>query len=130
MVQVRRTCVCGAVTTRCHRDYNVSPLLAVEIFHSQQHFVLLEAELRSLAYGEKHGVLGIPGTNSINHLVGLQQIFLAKKLLRLLVARVSSEHYTGKTLAVFLIQATLHRIHLQQFSTLISLRLFGESGSG
>src|SRR4029077_14678637 len=124
MADSRRSRIGGAaVTAGSHRDYDVLALLAVEIFHAQQHLVFLNAELRLLADGQKHGVLLIPRTNAVDHVFGLQEIFLAKKLVRLLAAGIGAEHFTGETLAVFLRHAAGYRIHLQELAGLKRLGL-------
>jgi hypothetical protein len=71
------------VSTRCHRHHNILTFFVVEIFHTHQHLVFCEAELRPVAHRQKHRMLPVPGTNPVNHFLGLQQILLAEKFLRL-----------------------------------------------
>src|SRR5579859_1420562 len=72
VVYVRRTTIGGAaVGTRRHRNHDVFALLAVEVFHPQQHFVLLHAELRLLADRQQHRMLLVPRTDAINYALGL-----------------------------------------------------------
>src|SRR5580692_3126185 len=126
MADSRRSRVGGtAVTAGSHRDYDVLALLAIEIFHAQQHLVFLDAELRVLANRQKHGVLLVPRTNAVDHVFGLQQIFLAKKFVCLLAAGICAKHLAGETLAVLFRYTAGDRIHLQELAGLKSLGLLG-----
>jgi hypothetical protein len=123
VIQPGRSGVGGcAVGTWRHRNYDVRALLivealVVETFYAQQHLLFLQAELRSLADGQKHGMLLIAGTDSVSHLVGLQNIFLAYRLLRLLATGIGALHFAGG--------AALHGIHLLDISGLVRLGIFG-----
>src|SRR5579864_9853031 len=103
MTDPRRCRIGGAaVIAGSHRDYDVLALLAVEIFHAQQHLVFLNAKLRLLANRQKDRMLLVPRTNAVDHVFGLQEIFLAKKFVRLLAARIGADHFADETLAVLL----------------------------
>ena len=52
MIGPSRAGIGGAVRTRRHRHNNVFALFAVEVFHTQQHLVLCQAELRLVAEGQ------------------------------------------------------------------------------
>ncbi len=72
-------------------------------------------------------MLLVPRTNAVNHTLALHHIVLAKEFVCLLAAGIGAQHFTGKPLRIFLRHATLHGIHLQEFSRLIRLGLFGVS---
>ena len=75
-------------------------------------------------------MLFVAWTNAENCFIGLQNVFLAQKLVSLLAAGIGARHFSGKTLSALLGYATLHGIHLQEFAGLIRFKLFGVSRSG
>src|SRR5258706_14566254 len=85
MIGPSRAGIGGAVRTRRHRHNSVFALFAVEVFHTQQHLVLCQAELRLVAYRQKHGMLRIFRPDSVDPFLRLEQVFLAEQFQRLLV---------------------------------------------
>jgi len=57
------------VVTRGHGDDDVLPVFVVQVFHPQDHLVLLHAELRLFTHGQQHGVLFVPRPDAVDHLV-------------------------------------------------------------
>jgi hypothetical protein len=54
-------------------------LLAIPIFHLQQHLVLLYTELGLLPHGQQDRMFFVPGANAVNYAVALQEVFLAEQ---------------------------------------------------
>jgi hypothetical protein len=77
----------GRVSLRAllHGNDVVFALLVVDIFHSQQHFVFLDAELGFFAHGQENGMLVVAGSNTVDHAVALQKIFLTEQSFALLM---------------------------------------------
>src|ERR1700688_4897539 len=98
VIQANLSGVGCAVRTRRHRYHDVLAFLAVEIFDSQKHLVFLQTELRLVSYREQDGMLGVFGANSVDHSLGLKQVFLAEQFLSLLVAGIGADHFAGETL--------------------------------
>src|SRR6266851_5477866 len=77
-----------AALARSRRNYAVFPLLLIDVFHLQQHLVLVNAELSLLAHRQQYWMLFVPWANTVNHAITLQQIFLTQQSVSLLVSRV------------------------------------------
>src|ERR1700758_4969755 len=58
------------VVTRGHGDDDVLAIFVVQVFHPQDHLVLLHAELRLLTDRQQRRVLFVPRTDAVDHLVG------------------------------------------------------------
>src|SRR5437660_5390043 len=108
-----------------HGDDVVFAFFLVEILHLQQHLVFLDAELGAFSHWEKHRMLIVPRADAIDHVLALQQVFLAEQFAAFLVPGIGAEHFAGKALTVFFVNATCHRVHLQQRACLIVFRLLG-----
>ena len=92
---------------RRHRNNAVLALLLINIFHLQQHFVLLDTELGLFAYGEQNGMFFVPGADALDHSFALQEVFLAQQGVGLLVSRVSAYQFPDNALAAVFVHAAL-----------------------
>ena len=88
------------MTLRMSR-FTLLALSAVELRNGEEQLVLLDPELRALAYRQQHRVLLLAGTNAIHHTIGLQHVFLAEHLALFLVRSIGSQDLSGKLLPLF-----------------------------
>src|SRR5215813_4508653 len=109
---------------RSHGNHCVFPFLIIELGNAQDELILADAELCSFANRQKHRMLIIDRADAVDHMLGLQNIFLAKKLFNLLILSISTNKLSGNRLAAFFLHAAKARIHTQQRSLLI-IMLFG-----
>src|SRR6266478_1122345 len=114
-----------AALARSRRNYAVFPLLLIDVFHLQQHLVLVNAELSLLAHRQQYWMLFVPWANTVNHAITLQQIFLTQQSVSLLVSRVGTDEFADNALTAVFVHTTLRRVHLQQGATLMDFWLFG-----
>jgi hypothetical protein len=84
-----------------HRDNNVFALFAIGFWNLQDQFVLAQPEVCRLSDGKENGMLVVFRADAVDYALGLQGVFLAKQLLRLLVLTVSAEDFAGNGLAAF-----------------------------
>jgi hypothetical protein len=80
---------CGLCRSRLffawgHRDDNIFALFIAEFGYAQNEFVFVDAKLSHFADREQDRMFVVSGANAIDNVVGLQNIFLAEKLLGLL----------------------------------------------
>ena len=66
----------------------------------------------------------VPGTNAVDDLVRLQDVFLTEQLVSFLVGTVRANDLADESLAAVFIHATGDRLHLQQLAFLVSFRFF------
>lgn len=111
----RLVCRSGLRSIRSWRHGNdrVIPFLVVQIFHSENHLVFVHTELSLFPDKQQDRMFRVSGADSIDHVVGLQYVFLAKHLVSLFVGRVGAEQFAGKALAAVLVQAARHRVPKQ-----------------
>ena len=69
-----------------HGDDAMLTLFFIDVFHLQQHLVLLDAELGPFAYRQQHGMFFVARADAIDHGIALQNLFLTQQGMSLLVS--------------------------------------------
>jgi len=102
------------VRTRRHGNNYVFALFVIGLNHAKEKFVLVDAKLRRLADRQKRGMLVILGPNAVGDAIGLESVFLAEDLLRVLVLAIGAEDLSRQRLAILFRQTTGRGLHLHQ----------------
>src|SRR5882762_7881536 len=90
---------------RSHGDYDVFAFLVADFRDAKNKLVLADAELGSFPDGQQLRMLVVFWANPVNHVIRLQNIFLAEHLLGFLVLSVGTENLTGDRFGALFLSA-------------------------
>ena len=86
---------------RGHGDDNVLVLFIVYLRDAEDELVLADAELGGFADGKQDWMFIVLWANSIDHMVGLKNVFLTKQFLSLLVLAIGAEDFASDGFGAF-----------------------------
>src|SRR5882762_2134534 len=124
---LQRSLLGAGILTWRHGHDNVLAILAVQVFHPQDHLVLLYAELRLFADRKQYRVLFIARPDAVDDLLRLQDVFLAEHFVSFLVRGIGANQFSDHALAAVFVDAAGYGFHLQQFAGLVWFRFPGMS---
>src|ERR1700722_5358114 len=102
------------IGARRNRNKRILMLFIVCFGNAENELVSVDPEFRCFPDRKNDWMLGILWPDPVNDSIRLQDIFLAKQFLSVLVFPIRSENFTRQGFAAFFSQATGRGFHLQQ----------------